>query len=348
MIRALQRRFVITAMIAITVLLLFLLGGINAANIVITGNEIDRTLHVISRSGGSAENLVPDSPPPRPGDTGPKNDYDVVMSSNFFVVSFDAQGSVIYTDVSRTSTVSEAEATQMALQAYEGGTDSGKTGRFRYLIGDSPGGMGKTAVFLDTSEERFSSLRVLLLSGAAGLVCWGLMLALVILLSRRAIRPIAENMEKQKQFVTNAGHEIKTPLALIQSNTEALELYTGETKWSRNIKEQTVRLNGLMKNLLALARMDEGAGPVKASDFCLSDALDEAVGRFAQPMETRHLSLKAEILPDISLHADPLQTEQLLSLLLDNAVKYANEGGSIQVSLTKTEKHVVLKIQNTC
>ena len=65
MIRSLQRRFVITAMIAITVLLLFLLGGINAANIVITGNEIDRTLHVISRSGGNAENLVPDSPPPR-------------------------------------------------------------------------------------------------------------------------------------------------------------------------------------------------------------------------------------------------------------------------------------------
>lgn len=348
MIRTLQRRFVITAMIAITVLLLFLLGGINAANIVITGNEIDRTLHVISRSGGNAENLVPDSPPPRPGDTGPKNDYDVVMSSNFFVVRFDAQGNIIYTDVSRTSAVSEAEAAQMALQAYDGETGSGKTGRFRYLIGDSPVGMGKTAVFLDTSEERFSSLRVLLLSGAAGLVCWGLMLALVILLSRRAIRPIAENMEKQKQFVTNAGHEIKTPLAIIQSNTEALELYTGETKWSRNIKDQTIRLNGLMKNLLVLARMEEGAGPVKASDFCLSDALTEAVGRFAQPMEARHLSLETEIAPGISLHADPLQTEQLLSLLLDNTVKYANEGGSIQVSLTKTEKHVVLKIQNTC
>lgn len=83
--------------------------------------------------------------------------------------------------------------------------------------------------FLDTSEEVFSYIRVLLLSVAAGLGCWGLMLVVVILLSRRAIRPLAENIERQKQFVTNAGHEIKTPLAIIQSNTEAMELYLGES-----------------------------------------------------------------------------------------------------------------------
>ena len=92
-------------------------------------------------------------------------------------------------------------------------------------------------IFLDTSNEILSYLRVLFLSAAIGFVSWGLMLILVILLSKRAIRPIAESMEKQKQFVTNAGHEIKTPLAIIQSNTEAMELYTGKNKWSRNIKE---------------------------------------------------------------------------------------------------------------
>lgn len=88
------------------------------------------------------------------------------------------------------------------------------------------------------------------------------MLLLVIALSKRAIRPIAENLEKQKQFVTDAGHEIKTPLAIILANTEAMELHNGESKWSKNIRKQTERLSGLMKNLLTLARMEEGTAPV--------------------------------------------------------------------------------------
>ena len=350
MIRSLQRRFVTTAMTAITVLLLLLLGGINIANIVIVGGEIDRTLHVVAQGDLSAGGFAPaaDALAPRPGGMAPKNDYDTFLSANFFVVRFDPSGAAVYTDVSRTSAVTEEEARALAAQALDGDSDSGRSGRFRYLIQDVPGGRGKTAVFLDTSAERFSYLRVLLLSGAAGLVCWGCMLALVILLSRRAIRPIAESLEKQKQFVTNAGHELKTPLAIIQSNTEALELYNGESKWSRNIKEQILRLSGLMENLLALARMDEGAVQPRAADFCLSDLLAEAAARFAQPMEARRLSLESEIAPGVHLHADPRQIEQMISLLLDNAVKYADEGGAVCLRLAETDRQVVLELENTC
>ena len=128
-------------------------------------------------------------------------------------------------------------------------------------------GFGKVVVFLDTSGDIYSYIRVLFLSAAIGIACWLFMLLFVILLSKQAIRPIAENIEKQKQFVTNAGHEIKTPIAIIQSNTEAMELYNGENKWSKNIKEQTVRLNELMKNLLTLARMDESSTNLMQSDF---------------------------------------------------------------------------------
>lgn len=350
MIGTLQRKFVVTAMAAVTVLILFLLGAINVANIVIVGNQVDRTLRVVAEHEGGGGEVAPprDLGSPRPFMDAPKNDYDTVMSSNFFVVRFDQSGAILSVDVSRTSAVTEEEAESLALEIYESGQSSGRTGRFRYLLGQSPSDQGSVLVFLDASGENLSYIRVLLLSGAVGLACWGAMLLLVIFLSRRAIRPIVENMERQKQFVTNAGHEIKTPLAIIQSNIEAMELYNGETKWSQNIKEQTVRLNGLMKDLLTLARMDEGAGQAELTDVPLSGLTAEAVRSFSQPLESRGLTVRTDIQPEIHLRADPAQLEQLLSILLDNAVKYADQGGTVWVSLRREDKRVRLSVQNTC
>lgn len=274
MIQTLQKKVVVTAMAAVTVLLLFLLGAINVANMLIVERQVDRTLRIISDS--EAGGIPPRSDGAPPFMEAPKNDYDTFLSSNFFVVRFDWVGNILNADIQRTSSVTEEEAREMAAQAYDSGQDSGRTGKFRYLFHKTP--VGSAVVFLDTSGERLSLVRILLLSVALGAACWGAMLLLVMFLSRRAVRPVAESMEKQKQFVTNAGHEIKTPLAIIQSNTEAMELYNGENKWSRNIKEQTVRLSGLMQNLLLLARMDEGASQVQAADFSLSDMLTAALG----------------------------------------------------------------------
>lgn len=350
MTRTLQKKFVFTAMAAITVLILFLLGAINGINMVIVSGQIDRALEIVAQheSGGGLQLSPPEGGLPRPLMNGPKNEYDTFFSSNFFTVRFDRSGTIVRTDVSRTSAVTEAEAADMAAEIYGTGRESGRTGRFRYLLAESRSGQGSVLVFLDTSGERVSYIRVLLLSGAAGIACWGAMLALVMVLSRRAIRPIVENMEKQKQFVTNAGHEIKTPLAIIRSNVEAMELYQGQTKWSRNIKDQTVRLGGLMQNLLTLARMDEGAGQANPADLDLSGLLTELLRGFAQPMEARDLTVRAEIRPEVRLRADPAQLEQLLSILLDNAVKYADRGGTVRVGLEREDKRVRLWVQNTC
>ncbi len=291
-------------MTAITVLLVILLGAINVINIVSVSNETDRTLRVISENEGDSGKLSPPSDehkpePPQENGNGRKNEYDTFMSSNFFVVCFDSDGETVKTDVSRTSTVSEEDAQELAKKIIDSDKTSGKSGKYRFKIIASSDG-GTVAVFLDASNEIISYLRVLALSATIGLACWGLMLLFVVLLSKRAIRPIAENIEKQKQFITNAGHEIKTPIAIIQSNTEAMELYNGENKWSKNIKAQTQRLGGLMNDLLFLARMDE------------------------------------------------TQIEQLLSILLDNAVKYVDNGGKLRITLSESERHVRLEFFNTC
>ncbi len=349
MIKTLQRKFIVTAMTAISVLLLLLLGTINILNIYYVGNQVDKKLEMISQNEGNPDNIpmAPGEMPPR-GPYGMKNDYDTFMSSNFFVVRFDRNGDIVYSDVSRISSVSEEEAKELAEKVYTQNDLSGKIDSFEYMVRDSRMGFGKVVVFLDTSGDIYSYIRVLFLSAAIGIACWLLMLLFVILLSKQAIRPIAENMEKQKQFVTNAGHEIKTPIAIIQSNTEAMELYNGENKWSKNIKEQTVRLNELMKNLLTLARMDESSTNLIQSDFSLSQLLADHIECFRETLELRRITLQTSIQPMISFRANQEHITQLISALMDNTVKYTNEGGNVFVSLEGNDKRIKLQFKNTC
>ena len=349
MIKVLQRRFIVTAMTAISVLLILLLGTINIINIVAVGKQVDAKLDMISQNEGNPDNIPMargDMPPGEP--RGMKNDYDTFMSSNFFVVRFDRNGDIVYTDVSRISSVSEQEAKDLAEKVYTQNELSGKIAGFEYMVRDSRMGIGKVAVFLDTSGDIYSYIRVLFLSAAIGMACWLFMLLFVILLSRRAIRPIAENIERQKQFVTNAGHEIKTPVAIIQSNTEAMELYNGENKWSKNIKEQTARLNELMKNLLTLARMDEGSDRRILSDCSLSQLLADGTECFRAVLELRGITLWTGIQPMVSLRADKEHITQLISVLMDNAVKYTNDNGNIFISLEENNKRIKLQFKNTC
>lgn len=349
MIKVLQRKFIVTAMTAISVLLILLLGTINIINIGEVGRQIDAKLEMISQNDGDPDNIpmTPGNMPPREP-YGMKNDYDTFMSSNFFVVRFDRNGNIVYSDVSRISSVSEKEAKELAEKVYIQNDLSGKIDSFEYMVRDSHMGIGKVVVFLDTSGDIYSYIRVLFLSAAIGIACWFFMLLFVILLSKRAIRPIAENIERQKQFVTNAGHEIKTPIAIIQSNTEAMELYNGENKWSKNIKEQTVRLNELMKSLLALARMDESNDNLILSDCLLSQLLVNYTECFRETLELRGITLQTSIQPMISFRANKEHITQLISVLMDNAVKYTNDDGNIFVSLAGNDKLIELQFKNTC
>ena len=231
MIRALQKKFVITSMTAISVLLLVLLGGINITNIVLSEKETSRTLGWITAqelgefpdkpfSGNKSTAPDADKPPEPPSPFGQeRNAKDAILSSNYFVVRTDLTGEVLSTDVTRVSTLSEEDAAALASAIWQAADTDGTSGRYKYSVRADEEKEEVVLIFLDTSQDLLSSLRVLLLSAALGVLCWILMLLLVILLSKRAIRPFAENMQKQKQFVTNAGHEIKTPLAIILANT---------------------------------------------------------------------------------------------------------------------------------
>lgn len=346
MTKTLQKRFVFSAMLAVTVLLAFLLGAINISHSVITNRQIDRILDTLTESRGSysppEQRALPRHDPFRGAPT-----PDDMMGARFFLVILDETGEAVHTNVNHIYAVSEETAVQLAGEVFAAGESSGRRDQFEFRVTETNEGRGKLAVFLDISSRQSSIRSVLLTSCGIGLLCWLAMLLLVVVISRRAIAPIAENIEKQKQFVTNAGHEIKTPLAIILANIDAMELISGENKWSRNIRAQANRLSGLMQNLLTLSKMDEES-MLPMSEFSMSLLLHEALELYGEAAAGKKLTLRTHIEEDMNVRADRESIMQLVSALLDNAVKYTAEGGMVSVSLAREDGKLALCVENDC
>lgn len=340
-------------MTAITILLAVLLGALNGFNFFITRGESERMLE---RCYSDANRRF-DAHPPFLQDNGKPHFFnapiteDNALSARFFSVKLDDNGNVLFTDVDRISSVTADDARLYANNVIAKNKSTGRYKSFLYLVDKQNG--ETTAFFLDISREDRNMTNVLVISLLIGLVCWAVMLLIVIILSKAAIRPIAENIEKQKQFVTNAGHELKTPLAIILSNTEALELTCKDSgsKYTRNIKQQTLRLGELMQNLLILSRADESGFRLAVSSFSkenISDIVSRTAEHFMESAAQKSAIIETNIENGITADVNKDTFSQLVSILLDNAVKYTLSESEITVSLFKNGKNAVISTENKC
>ena len=174
-----------------------------------------------------------------------------------------------------------------------------------------------------------------------------MVLILMILLSKHIVKPFSENYEKQKRFITDAGHEIKTPITIINADTEVLEMDTGPNEWINDIRVQTERLSHLTKDLIYLAKMEEGDTRTQMIDFPLSEVISETAASFQAIARTDSKQFAINIEPRISFYGDEENIRRLASILLDNALKYSDEKGCIQFNLEKKGKHIQLTAANT-
>lgn len=336
--KTLRKRCVIFAMTAVTILLVVLIGAINVSSWIIQKRQSEMILHTIAEG----EIRLPQMEPHDREPFFPPMSMDTVKSARFFMVRTDADGTVRDMNIDQISSVTAEQAVQYAGQVTR---SRGRIGVFRYEVRTL--GTERLIFFMDSSSQLWSFMTVLCLSCGVGLICWVAVLAAVIPLSGRVIRPILMGMEKQKQFITNAGHELKTPLAIIQSNNDAASLIYGETKYSRNIRQQTKRLNMLMTNLLTLAKLDEELRlPTERVDISslIGGLLPEYEERFAQ----KQITLTVNLPPDIRLEVHRETFSQMVSILLDNAVKYTPTGGDVAFRLAMDGEHVELTEENTC
>lgn len=387
MVKQLQKKFIISAMLAVTILLVVVIGGINVFNYLTTSGDNDRLMEMLCYSfetstkwnadttdntqppqsiNGTQQNTAadisgsqnnPDFPPQDNGTKPPddkknngfgRHDKNAVDSARYAAVAIDKNGNIIRTDVTHISSLTEDEAAAITEALKNTASGTGTYSGFLYRISETKRAEGKVIILLDNGMQISSFFTVLFISAGAGIFGWLMMLLLVILLSRKTIAPVARSIEKQKQFVTNAGHEIKTPLAIILANTDAMELHNGENKWSKNIRAQTLRLSGLMQNLLMLAKMDESSTKLPMCEFDISTAAEDTVSAFIEPAALKGIMIEQNIKKGIRLSGNRDSIVQLMTVLLDNAVKYTESGGVIRAELYGNEKNITLSIANTC
>lgn len=377
MFKKLRLRFITSAMISVAAVLVIIIGAINLLDYQNVVQEADRTLEMIADNGGSFPDVpqkdgstsagvgASDQPEDTTassseGTTSPASDAptnksgtfggsrmtaDTPFESRYFTVKFDTDGTISSVDVSNIAAIDDVTAKELAQQVLDGKKDSGFTDYYRYLRRSDDS--GTIVIFLDCNRSLSNFRSFFLISILVSLFGFAAVLVLVILLSRRATRPIQESYEKQKRFITDAGHELKTPLTVIDADLSVLEMDTGKSEWIDDVRTQTKRLTKLTNDLVYLSKMDEENRERIRIDFPLSDIVTEEAQSFRSRALVENKSFESSIEPMINYNGDERAIRQLVSILLDNALKYSEEGGSIRITLSKRGKTVFLTVFNT-
>lgn len=222
--------------------------------------------------------------------------------------------------------------------------------RWAYSIQNTPS--GEMIVCLDvTAQLRIMTTLIYTFS----IVALGMLIVIYVTsryFANRSIAPVREAFEKQKRFIADASHELKTPLAVINTNADVLlaagdETIDSQAKWLHHIKSETERMKTLTNDLLYLTQMDDAREHVMYAPFDLSEAVESVILTMEAVIFEKELNFSYEIEPGLKLTGNSEQMKQVVMILLDNAIKYTNPKGDIQLELKRQHNHLRLKVSNT-
>lgn len=343
MIKKLRFKFVLLSMSALLLVLAAIIAGINLVNYRSILEDMDEILEILSENRGT----FPDEPGEGPGKKPPgKMSRELPYETRYFSVVLDSEtGSLIQVDTSRIVSVDRKEAIELAQDVLEEERKIGFADEFRYIVKED--GRAVQVVFLDCGRKLESFRQFLWASIGISLLGYIVVFFIIAFFSGRLIRPISESYEKQKRFITDAGHEIKTPLTIINADASVLEMEFGKNEWLEDIEKQTKRLTALTNDLVRLSRMEESGSSMQMIDFPFSDMVSETAASFQHLAQTQKKEFQYTVQPMLSLHGDEKSIKQLLNILLDNAIKYSPEGGIIRLTAEKQKKSILLSVFNT-
>ena len=348
MLKKLRRRFVAIAMFALAIMFLVQLTAVNVINLYQRDSETKEILKIIADNNGvlpgghdNANTLSDFLNPFGKLEINIETPY----STRYFVVELRKN---VATKISteHIAAVSDGAAYEYATQVYRRGPGFGIVGSYRYYY--KQGTEQSIMVFIDISRDLQLSFALMTISATVTLITLCLILVPVWWLCKQALKPVEEAMEKQKQFITDAGHELKTPIAIISADAEVMELCQGENEWLSSIKKQTVRMNTLVKNLVDLSKMGEEADSKKHTLFNISEAVLDTASNFDTTAKALGKNFTFSAARDIKYNGNEEEIRQLISILCDNAMKYTNENGIIRLNLYKVGKSIQIDVYNTC
>ena len=346
MIYSLRKKFILVSAVSIMSVLSVIFAVMFVTNRMQLNNTMDKLADAIASNNGKFPKF---DAPDRPLPSGRFPYFDVIteetrFSTRFFTVWLDEDNQILKVNIDSIYSISEAKAQEYAGEVLEDGTKRGWVSEYRYKIFEAES--GTAIVFVNGTMNRMMANRFLftllfIIVGSSLIV-----LILIILISKKVVRPVAESYEKQKQFITDANHELKTPLTLILSNLDIIESEIGKNEWLDDIRSEGHRMGILVNQLVALSRMDEDQTNLIVSQFDFSSTISDTISEFKILAADRQKNLIADVEESIGYKGDEALIRRLMSILLDNAVKYCDSGGQIYVSVCE-KRHPVIIIENT-
>jgi signal transduction histidine kinase len=349
MLKKLQRRFMAIAMFALASLVLVQSLAVNAINIYQTDLDIKGILKTIATNGGVLPNSYIETSDRFTNFLNPFGDMhlhiEAPYSTRYFVVELK-DNLVTKVSTEHIAAVDNTKALEYAHKVYNTGTPGfGNIDLYKYYY--TTDGARSMIIFVDWQRDLAKCLALAIISAFVSFITITVLTIMVYLLSKKAMKPVADSIDKQKQFITDASHELKTPLTIIAANAEVLEMCEGENEWLTSIKNQTTRLSHLVKNLVELTKLNEIHDDKLRSNFNISAAFIETASNFETNAVVANKNFSISAADDIFYHGNEAEIRQLVSILCDNAIKYTDKGGTIKISLYKSGTSTYLDVFNT-
>ena len=345
MITKLRRRFIFAAVGVVAFVIMAIIGGINLANYINMVKSSDEIIQFLASTNTQIQLPTIERPSRNPSTSQDSITAGNAYTSRYFIVEIDGSGDIISVDCTHIVSLTDERATQLANMIISR-NDEGFWGMYRYKMLEKSDG-GKVYYFLDILRELDSFQTFATYSIIFSIIGLVSITVFIIFVSRVIFKPVQESYEKQKRFITDAGHELNTPLSIISANAEILSMDVGDSEWIDGIENQVAKLTRLTKNLVFVAKMEESEGKFAFDRIDLSTIAAEALNPFLTVCEKVGKKINLKIEQDIFIDGNEDMMCRMITLLMDNAFKHSS-GEIIDFSLVKDGKKTVLTVKNDC